>query len=72
MSEQPLEQRGTNRSVKPKSDAFREFIAGQWAEPPAGSTEPLPSSGPGARRRAALGAEFPGERLVIPAGAYKI
>ena len=71
MDEQNLVERGANRSQRPQSRAFREFIAGQWGE-----AEPLVlEEDPGASfaqvRRARLGAQFAGERLVIPAGALK-
>ncbi|MDR1151319.1 MAG: aminopeptidase P family protein [Bifidobacteriaceae bacterium] len=68
MSDQPLTQRGDNRSQRPTSQAFRAFMATQWAEPDA----PLPARSPAAdfaaQRRARLAARYPGERLVIPAG----
>ena len=65
---QPTRERGSNRSHRPTSAAFRTFIAQGWAErdgePPA-----LAESAPwAARRRARIGALFPGERLVLPAG----
>lgn len=69
--EQPLADRVNNRSQPPKSQAFKEFMGTQWAA----DTTPLPERAPvadaAARRRAALSARFPGERLVIPAGPLK-
>lgn len=67
-----LRERGSARSQRPTSDAFKKFIAANW-EPR--STE-LPSqreSAPyAARRRAAIAETFPNERLVIPAGGLKV
>ncbi len=69
---QPLEARGSNRSQRPTSEAFKAFIAQGWAP----RTEELPARSPVAdhtpRRREAISARFPGERLVLPAGAYKV
>ncbi|WP_324649727.1 aminopeptidase P family protein [Georgenia sp. H159] len=65
---QPLSERGSNRSQRPSSPAFRAFIASGWA----GSQESLPDQSPAApfaaARRERIGALFPGERLVLPAG----
>ena len=65
------EEAKTHRN-RPTSQAFREFIGSNWA--PRGDTMPeratvadqLPA------RAAAAGEPFPGERLVIPAGGYKV
>ncbi len=69
---QPLSARNANRSQRPDSDAFRAFMARGWA---ASSTE-LPAESPvaahAARRRRAVSERFPGERLVIPAGPFKV
>ncbi len=65
---QPITERGDNRSQRPTSAAFREFIASGWSPRP----EALPSKAEvtryAAARRQAVGARFPGERLVLPAG----
>lgn len=70
--DQPLEDRVNNRSMRPDSDAFRAFMAAQWA--PAGDegATRLASADYAAARRAKLSARFPGERLVIPAGPHKV
>ncbi|MUN53991.1 M24 family metallopeptidase [Kocuria koreensis] len=69
--QQPLEERVGNRSQPPRSSAFKDFMGTQWAA----SNKPLPERASvadhAARRRAALSAKFPGERLVIPAGPLK-
>ncbi|PRI10862.1 aminopeptidase P family protein [Leucobacter massiliensis] len=61
----------SNRSTTPQTDAFGSYISAHWAARP----ETLPAERPvaphAARRRAELGARFPGERLVIAAGAMK-
>lgn len=69
---QPLEDRVNNRSQKPTSQAFKEFMGSNWA--PASTPLVMPdSSAPfAAKRRAALSAQYPGERLVIPAGPLKV
>lgn len=63
--------RGSQRSQRPDSRAFRDFIASSWA----GRSQPAPTPGAAApfadARRAAISAAFPGERLVIPAGPLK-
>lgn len=71
-ADQPLEERVDNRSQRPSSEAFRTFMGSQWA--PASTELPGPdaSAEHAARRRAAVSARFPGERLVIPAGALKV
>jgi Xaa-Pro aminopeptidase len=56
---------------RPSSPAFRAFIADRWAPRPAELPPALPSAPYAARRRAALSALFPGERLVLPAGVLR-
>ncbi len=53
------------------SDAFVRFIAEGWAPYPEGPGL-LPSATYAAARRETLGAAFPGERLVVPAGVQKV
>ncbi|GAB3619162.1 aminopeptidase P family protein [Glutamicibacter endophyticus] len=71
-NDQPLEDRVNNRSQRPTSRAFQEFMGSHWAT----DTSELPAADPAApyaaARRAALSAKFPGERLVIPAGPLKV
>ncbi|WP_449279717.1 aminopeptidase P family protein [Leucobacter sp. GX0328] len=61
----------SSRSTTPRSTEFLEYISSAWAE----RAEPLPEAHAAApfaaARRAALGAQFVGERLVIAAGAMK-
>jgi Xaa-Pro aminopeptidase len=72
MSDQPIDQRGDNRSHRPTSQAFRAFMSGGWGEPEAPDAARSSAADHAARRRIQLGAGFPGERLVIPAGTYKV
>ncbi|MCZ2404016.1 aminopeptidase P family protein [Paenarthrobacter sp. Z7-10] len=71
-TEQPLDERVNNRSQKPDSDAFRAFMAANWAP----SAQELPARDDvadfAAGRRRAISMQFPKERLVIPAGALKV
>ena len=71
-STQPLESRGDNRSQRPDSAAFKDFITSGWGPRAASGAVPGPAVGPSADRRARLAAQFPGERLVIPAGTYRV
>jgi Xaa-Pro aminopeptidase len=56
----------------PYSDAFKAFIADGWAPYPAELPGPLPATEPAAVRRSRVSALFPGERLIVPAGGYKV
>ncbi|WP_460688648.1 aminopeptidase P family protein [Nesterenkonia suensis] len=69
---QPLQDRGSNRSQRPTSDAFRQFMASSWA--PAETVEhPRDDvADHAARRRRQASEAFPGERLVVPAGPLKV
>ncbi|MGJ9402251.1 aminopeptidase P family protein [Arthrobacter sp. KK5.5] len=71
-SNQPLGERVNNRSQRPSSDAFKEFMASQWAPDTAVKPGPDVVAPYAARRRRALSARFPGERLVLPAGPLKV
>jgi len=71
-TDQPLEERGSNRSQRPDSQAFREFITSGWGERPPSSANEGPAAPFTAARRARLSDLFPGERLVIPAGGLKV
>ena len=67
-ADQPLEDRGSNRSQRPSSAAFLAFVADRWAgrpaqHPGAGAATPYTAA-----RRERLSSLFPGERLVVPAG----
>ena len=70
-TEQPLADRGSNRSQRPGSAEFVRFITSGWGERASTPLERSPAADHTAARRSALSAQFPGERLVIPAGTFK-
>ena len=57
---------------RPNSPAFRKFIASGWAPRPAELPGPFPAAPYAAVRRARVAAELPGERLVLPAGVFRV
>ena len=69
---QPMEQRVDNRSQRPDNEQFREFMASGWAAPEHTTTPRSEVAEFAAARRARLSRLFPGERLVVPAGAPKV
>ncbi|MGA4670454.1 aminopeptidase P family protein [Propionibacteriaceae bacterium Y1923] len=56
----------------PFSQAFRDFIPTGWAPYPDTLPDPLPASAWTPARRLALGAAFPHDRIVLPAGGLKV
>ncbi|BDR53229.1 Xaa-Pro aminopeptidase [Bombiscardovia nodaiensis] len=70
INEQDMADRVNNRTLRPNSATFQEFMTQGWGEQEA-SVEPLESSKYIGARLAKLGQRFPGERLIIPAGDYK-
>jgi len=66
------EDRGSNRSQRPVSEAFKSFITSQWGERTDLGVEPDEAVPYTAERRAKLSARFPGARLVVPAGPLKV
>ncbi|OMH29005.1 Xaa-Pro aminopeptidase [Tersicoccus phoenicis] len=69
---QPLQDRVNNRSQRPESKAFKEFMAGQWAPADTATPERDAVAPFAAERRRRISAAFPGERLVLPAGPLKV
>jgi Xaa-Pro aminopeptidase len=61
----------SNRQI-PFSDAFKEFIVEGWAADPIHLPDQLPAAAWARRHRERVSAQFPGERLVIPAGGLKV
>lgn len=70
--DQPLSDRVNNRSRRPQSQAFRDFVASGWDRTSEDNVEPFASAAYTGARRQALSEAFPGERLVIPAGGLKV
>ncbi|GAU66855.1 putative Xaa-Pro aminopeptidase [Streptomyces sp. NBRC 110611] len=68
--EQPIKQR-KNGLYPGVSDELAENMKGGWADTELRDLRPIEQAPHAARRRAALSARFPGERLVIPAGNLK-
>ncbi|WP_351230664.1 aminopeptidase P family protein [Streptomyces sp. NPDC002133] len=65
--EQPIKQR-KNGLYPGVSDELAENMKSGWADTELHGLEPIAQAAHTARRRAALSARFPGERLVVPAG----
>ena len=70
-TENAVEDRGSNRSLRPQSDAFKTFVMSGWAARADLGTRPSPAVPFTAERRARLSARFPGARLVVPAGPLR-
>ncbi|GAA2582687.1 aminopeptidase P family protein [Streptomyces tubercidicus] len=68
--EQPIKQR-KNGLYPGVSDELAENMKSGWADTELRDLQPIEQAPNAARRRAALSARFPGERLVIPAGNLK-
>src|SRR5699024_7503440 len=67
-----VDDRVNNRSHRPNSKAFREFIARDWAPRPEPAGAAAAVAAYAARRRQEISAKFPDARLVIPAGPLKV
>lgn len=71
-TDQPLDARGGNRSLRPTSKRFLDFVTSGWAPRPDLGVTRSPAADFAAARRARLSAEFVGTRLVVPAGTQKV
>ena len=69
MSEQ---QKQADNRARATTDELRAFIREDWAPRRPVVTGPSPAAGPAAARRAVLSAAYPRQRLVIPAGGFKV
>ena len=69
MSEQ--QQHAENRA-RPTTDEFRAFVQRDWAPRPSTLPALTEAARYAAARRATVSAQFPGERLIIPAGGLKV
>lgn len=70
-ADQPMEDRVNNRSLRPRSEAFVEFMSTGWDDDEP-AVERLEAAAYTPARLKALSGAFPGERLVIPAGQPKM
>ncbi|NJQ16680.1 aminopeptidase P family protein [Streptomyces bohaiensis] len=71
-AEKPAEPKPRKNGLAPKvSDELAENMKSGWADTERTDLEPIAQAEHTARRRAALSARFPGERLVVPAGRLK-
>lgn len=69
--EQGTADRGSNRSHRPGSAAFKNFVMSQWAPRAELGLTASAAAQYTVARRAALSERLPGTRLVIPAGSLK-
>jgi Xaa-Pro aminopeptidase len=69
--EQGTADRGSNRSHRPGSTAFKNFVMSQWAPRAELGLTASAAARYTVARRAALSERLPGVRLVIPAGSLK-
>ncbi|MGI8718441.1 MAG: aminopeptidase P family protein [Lapillicoccus sp.] len=65
------QQQGENRT-RPTTDEFRVFVASGWAPRRGTTPERAAVADYAAARRAKVSERFPGERLVVPAGGFKV
>ncbi|MDP9220923.1 MAG: aminopeptidase P family protein [Actinomycetota bacterium] len=70
--EQPTVPGETDHRNKPSSDAFLAFISANWAPRDGSMPDRIEAAPFAAKRRDAVSQAFPGERLVIPAGGFKV
>jgi Xaa-Pro aminopeptidase len=69
---QQLKDRVNNRSQRPQSTAFKQFMASHWAESAASTHSPDAVAEYSPSRRRAVSERFSGERVVVPAGPLKV
>ena len=60
------------RTTRPTAEEFKRFLASGWAEPEDVKTTAVAGAPFAASRRARLSAQFPGVRIVVPAGDLKV
>ncbi len=66
------EQKQSENRGNPTTDEFRSFVKSGWAPRPSGSPARAEVAEYAAARRDAVSARFPGERIVVPAGGFKV
>lgn len=69
---QPLADRGANRSQLGRTQNFVEYVTSGWGPRTGAPVERAAVADFTAARRSALSAHFPGARLVVPAGTFKV
>jgi Xaa-Pro aminopeptidase len=61
-----------NRSALPTTPEFRSYISSQWAEHPDLTPSPRVAAPYAAARRLRISAQYPGKRLIVPAGPARV
>ncbi|MCL2463652.1 MAG: aminopeptidase P N-terminal domain-containing protein, partial [Micrococcales bacterium] len=69
---QSLAQRGENRSQRPTSARFLDFVTSEWGPRAELGATRSPAADFAAARRARLAAQFAGARIVVPAGLPQV
>lgn len=72
MSAVSEEQQQSESRARPITDELRSFISSGWTPRPAGTPDRAAVADFAALRRDAVSERFPGERLVVPAGGFKV
>jgi Xaa-Pro aminopeptidase len=71
-SSAPAPRTTANRSAIPTDGEFRDYISGGWAERPDVSPSPRVAAPYAAARRLRISAQYPGMRLIVPAGPARV
>ncbi|MEO7059005.1 MAG: aminopeptidase P N-terminal domain-containing protein, partial [Lapillicoccus sp.] len=66
------EQKQSESRARPITDELRSFISSGWSPRPSGTPGRAPVADFAASRRGTVSEQFPGERLVVPAGGFKV
>ncbi|GHF04812.1 aminopeptidase P family protein [Pseudolysinimonas yzui] len=61
-----------NRSALPTTTEFRSYISSDWAERPDLTPSPRVAAPYAAARRLRISAQYPGKRLIVPAGPARV
>jgi len=68
----PARRTTANRTALPATPEFRSYISGAWAQHPAVTPSPRTAAAFAAARRARISAQYPGIRLLVPAGPARV
>ncbi len=71
-SSAPAPRTTANRSALPTDTAFRDYISGAWADRPDLTPSPRVAAPYAAARRLRISAQYPGMRLIVPAGPARV